>query len=134
MLSVDQGVTRPNGIAFSPDEKIMYVACSDPNVAVWYEYTLGFNLNAVKKEIFANVTNLVGKEKGLPDGLKVKSSGHIFATGPGGVLVFNPDGRHLGTIRTGEATSNCAFDDKEGYLYITADAYLMRIALKTSEN
>jgi gluconolactonase len=67
---------------------------------------------------------------GAPDGLKVRKDGIIFATGPGGVWILSPDGTHLGTVKTGQATSNCALDDEGGYLYITADMYLMRIKLK----
>ena len=69
-------------------------------------------------------------EAGAPDGLKVRKDGIIFATGPGGVWVFSPEGRHLGTIKTGQATSNCAFDEGNKFLYMTADKYLMRIRLK----
>ena len=72
----------------------------------------------------------MGKGKGLPDGMKVHPDGHIFATGPGGVFVFDPTGKHLGTIHTGEATSNCAFGNDGAYLYMTADMYLMRVKLK----
>ena len=63
-------------------------------------------------------------------GWKVRKDGIIFATGPGGVWVFSPEGRHLGTIKTGQATSNCAFDEDNKFLYMTADTYLMRIRLK----
>jgi gluconolactonase len=66
----------------------------------------------------------------LPDGLKVDEAGNLFATGPGGVLVFSPDGRHLGTIRTTQATANCAFGGDRTALYMTADSYLLRIRLK----
>jgi gluconolactonase len=72
----------------------------------------------------------VGELKGLPDGMKVHPDGWIFATGPGGLLIFSPDGTHLGTIMTGQATSNCAFDEDFSELYLTADDYLMRIELK----
>jgi gluconolactonase len=70
------------------------------------------------------------ERKGLPDGLKVHSSGVLFATGPGGVLIISPEGKHLGTIETGQATANCAFDAEEKYLYITADMHLMRIRFR----
>ena len=63
-------------------------------------------------------------KKGLPDGMKVDGTGNLFATGPGGVLVFDPDGKHLGTFDTGEATANCGFGDDGSTLYITADMYL----------
>jgi gluconolactonase len=62
--------------------------------------------------------------------MKVHPKGWIFATGPGGVLIFAPDGVHLGTIITGEATSNCAFNSDYSILYMTADDYLLRIQLK----
>lgn len=79
--------------------------------------------------VFFDATDKVGQDnKGLPDGLKVLSSGIIFATGPGGVLVFSPQGKHLGTVRTGEATSNCAIGG-DGYLYMTADMYLCRVEI-----
>jgi gluconolactonase len=68
--------------------------------------------------------------KGLPDGLKVHKNGWIFATGPGGVLIFTPEGEHLGTIVTGKATSNCAFNADYSELFITADDYLLRVKLK----
>jgi gluconolactonase len=70
--------------------------------------------------------------RGLPDGLKVDVRGNLFATGPGGVLVLTPDGRHLGTIATGQPTANCAFGDPDGStLYMTANNQLMRIRLST---
>jgi gluconolactonase len=84
----------------------------------------------VDRSQFADVTHLTETQKGLPDGLKINKKGYIFATGPGGVLVFSPDSRHLGTINTGQATANCALDDTETYLYMTAHSYLMRVRLK----
>lgn len=65
---------------------------------------------------------------GNPDGLKVATTGHIFATGPGGVLVFTSEGKHLGTLLTGKAAANVAFGG-DGYLYITATDSLYRIAV-----
>jgi gluconolactonase len=130
LLLVDAALTRPNGIALSRDEKFLYVANSDEKHAAWYEYSLDAYHNVVSKRLFADKTSDVASMKGLPDGLKIHSSGLIFATGPGGVLVFHPDGRHLGTVMTGEATANCAFDDKEDYLYMTAHSHLMRVRLK----
>ncbi len=123
-------LSRPNGIGLSPDEKTLYVANSDPEKAIWMAYDINADGLLENGGVFYDATAKVGQEKGLPDGLKVHSSGIIFATGPGGVLIFNPDGRHLGTIKTTEATANCAFDDSESYLYITADMYLLRVRLK----
>ena len=82
--------------------------------------------------VFFDATDFVQQgKKGLPDGLKIDQNGNLFATGPGGVLVFAPDGTHLGTLHTTEATSNCAFGDDGSTLYITADMYLLRIRLST---
>lgn len=127
---LDSTLTRPNGIAFSKDERFMYVANSDEKIANWVKFELDKDKNIVKKSEFANKTNLLQSYKGLPDGMKIGKKGYIFATGPGGVLIFHQDGRHLGTILTGQATANCALDSNEKYLYMTAHQYLMRIALK----
>jgi len=123
-------LSRPNGIAFSPDEKTLYVANSDPKRAIWMAYDINQSGGIENGRVFFDATDKVGSEKGLPDGLKVNSKGVIFATGPGGVFVFNPDGRHLGTLKTGQATSNCAFGPNEKSLFMTADMYLLRVDLK----
>jgi gluconolactonase len=123
-------LSRPNGVALSHDQKYLYVANSDPQSALWMKYTLDTEGNIAAGEVFYDATSEVANNKGLPDGLKIHPSGTIFATGPGGVWIFNEEGQHLGTIRTGEATSNCALGNNNQYLYMTADMYLMRIALK----
>lgn len=124
--------TFPNGIAFSPDEKTLYVAQSDPDKAIWMAFDVLPDGNIANGKIFFDATSWVKQgKKGLPDGLKVDASGNLYATGPGGVMIFSPDGKHLGTIETGEATSNCAFGDDGSVLYITADMYLCRIKLST---
>jgi len=132
VLSVlDSTLTRPNGIAFSPDEKILYVANSDPNRAIWMRYELDDHTGVYStKSIFYDVTENAKTEKGLPDGLKVNDQGYIFATGPGGVWVFNPDGKALARIKTGQATSNCAFGSDQNTLFMTADDYLMKATFK----
>ncbi len=85
-----------------------------------------------KGRVFFDATPLAkAGKKGLPDGMKVDRAGNLFATGPGGVLVFDPDGTHLGTFDTGEATANCGFGDDGSTLYITADMYLARVRLTT---
>jgi gluconolactonase len=81
-------------------------------------------------KIFFDATEMTEDFKGLPDGLKVHPSGWIFATGPGGVLVFTSQGEHLGTVFTGEATANCAFNEDFSELFLTADDYLLRVKLK----
>jgi len=130
LILLDSTLTRPNGIALAKDEKYMIVANSDEKNAIWVKYMLDDDKNIISKSVFADMTHLVATQKGLPDGLKIHKKGYIFATGPGGVLIFHPDGRHLGTINTGQATANCAFDEIESYLYMTAHKYLMRIKIK----
>jgi gluconolactonase len=69
--------------------------------------------------------------KGLPDGLKLDRAGNLFATGPGGVNVFSPDGKLLGRIRTGQATANCCFGDDGSTLYMTAHMFICRVRTTT---
>lgn len=128
LLTAD--LTRPNGIAFSPDETIMYVSNSDSQNAVWMAYEVNSKGMFEQSRVFYDATSFVGKESGLPDGLKVDKAGNIFATGPGGIWIFSSSGKVLGKIKTGEVTSNCAFDNTGSILYITADMYLMRVVLK----
>ena len=123
-------LSRPNGLALSPDEKTLYVANSDPKKAIWMAYTLDENGRISGEELFFDATARVSKEKGLPDGLKVDKAGNVFATGPGGVWILSPEGKHLGTIKTGEATANCAFNADNTVLFMTADSYLLRVRLK----
>jgi gluconolactonase len=122
-------MAAPNGIGFSPDESKLYVANSQ-NPALWMEYGVQKDGSLDKGKVFYEPSQEDKKEAGGPDGLKVRKDGIIFATGPGGVWIFSPGGQHLGTIKTGQATSNCAFDKENKYLYMTADMYLMRIRLK----
>ena len=122
----------PNGIAFSPDEKTLYVANSDPKRAIWMAYPVAADGTLGGGRIFADVTPLAGKRKGLPDGLKVDLAGNVFATGPGGVLVFSPEGKHLGTLATGEACGNCAWGEDGSVLYIASDMYIGRIQTATA--
>ena len=124
-------MTRPNGLAFSPDEKTLYVAQSDPQRAIWKSFPVLADGTLGKSRVFYDATPLTKQLKGLPDGMKIDEKGNVFATGPGGVHIFAPDGTHLGRIDTGESTANCAWGDDGSTLYITADMYLCRIRTKT---
>jgi gluconolactonase len=128
---VTREMTRPNGIAFSPDEKKLYVAQSDPEAPIWRVFDAAADGSFKSSRIFFDASALSKTRKGLPDGMKVDAAGNLFATGPGGVLVLSAAGKHLGTILTGQATGNCAFGDDGRTLYITADMYLMRVRLRT---
>jgi gluconolactonase len=122
-------LSRPNGIALSPDEQTLYVANSDPEKAIWMAYDFSDSGLLTNSRLLFDATEQTATEKGLPDGLKVNKQGYLFATGPGGLWILNPEGTPLGLVRTGEATSNCAFNADESVLYITADSYIMRLTL-----
>lgn len=126
----DSTLTKPNGIAFSPDFKKCYVANSDPEKAIWKVYDVTDDKNLINGRLFFDATNMVKTNKGLPDGLKVAKDGTVFATGPGGVLVFSAEGEHLGTINTNQATANCGFNADETVLFMTAHSYVMKLKLK----
>lgn len=130
---LDDTVSFPNGISLSPDEKTLYVAVSDPKKAQWLAYDVMPDGQLDNRRVFYDATSLIGlpSEQGYPDGMAVHSSGVIFATGPGGVWLFAPDGRVLAKIRTNQLTANCALSQDESMLYITADDYLMRIKLNS---
>jgi gluconolactonase len=124
-------MTRPNGIAFSPDQKKLYVAQSDPNEPILKVFNVLEDGRLDAGMTFFDATTLTERRKGNPDGLAVDVQGNLFATGPGGVLVISPDGTHLGTILTGQKTANCCFGEDGRSLFITADMYLCRIRLAT---
>ena len=130
---LDDGLSLPNGIALSPDERTLYVSNSDSARPVWMAYSLDAQGDIIDKRVFADASDLMGKGvRGLPDGMAVSEDGRIFATGPGGVLVFDPDGKRLGRIETGLAISNCAFGDDGRTLYMTSHKLLARIRLKAT--
>ena len=120
-------LNRPNGLALSEDETVLYVANSDPKRNLWMALSLE-NGNVVNDRLFFDATEKKGL--GLADGLKVHSKGYVFATGPSGVLIFTSKGKHIGTIKTKVATANCTFNSEESILYMTSDNILTRIQLK----
>jgi gluconolactonase len=127
------GLERPNGLGLSPDEKTLYVANSHPPRPIWMAFEVRPDRTLGTGRIFFDAAPVVAstKRSGLPDGLKIDKQGNVFATGPGGILVFSPQGKHLGTILTGQPTANCAFGDDGSTLYITADMLLARIKTST---
>jgi gluconolactonase len=129
-LIVDS-LTRPNGIAFLKDEKTLLVANSDPDKAAWYAFDLDERDSVINSRIFYDATsNSKAGESGLPDGLRVDKNGNVFATGPGGIWIFNGDGKVLGRIRLKEPAANCALSPDEKTLYITNNMYLVRVRLQ----
>jgi gluconolactonase len=123
-------ITRPNGIAFLPGEKTLIVANSDPQKAVWYMYDIGPNDSLISTGLLHDATDATKTGKGLPDGLKINNKGIIFATGPGGIWIFNKDRKLLGKIKIPEPCSNVAFSDDQKTMFITNDMNLLRIKLK----
>ncbi|MBU2924281.1 SMP-30/gluconolactonase/LRE family protein [Colwellia sp. 1_MG-2023] len=132
LILVDDTLTVPNGIALSPDDKTLYVSVSDKRAPAWFVYDVQDDGSLANRREFFNAQYLIGQpeQQGLPDGMAVHSSGVIFATGPGGVWLFSPEGEVLAKIKTGLATSNCTFTTDEKTLYITADDNLLSIPIK----
>jgi gluconolactonase len=121
-------MTRPNGLAFSPDEKFLYVANSDPAKKVWMKFEVTAKGQLANPQVFYDATSAT--EEGLPDGMKVDQKGNLYCTGPGGVWIFSPEGKHLGRIKPPEIPANCAWGDADGKtLYMTARTGLYRIKL-----
>jgi gluconolactonase len=125
----------PNGIAFSPDEKILYVGQSDPKKAIIMAYPVIADGSLGEGRVFYDATPLIQQGlKGVPDGMKVDAKGNLFSTGPGGFLIIAPSGKLLGRIEIPQSTSNCAWGDDGSTLYITANMFLCRIKTKTRGN
>jgi len=125
-------LSRPNGLAFSPDEKTLYVAQSDPGMAAIFAYPVLADGTTGQGRIFFDANPLRKSGLGgLPDGLRVDVQGNLFATGPGGVLVISPEGKLLGRIDTTQSNANCGWGDDGSVLYITAHQYLCRVKTKT---
>lgn len=138
-IAKDGGVTmeiadlsRPNGLAFSPDGKILYVAQSDPEKAFIMSYPVDASGKVGKGKLLYDATPMVKSGKaGLPDGLKVDRDGNLWSSGPGGMLILTPAGKLIGRIEMGELTSNCAWGNDGSTLYMTADGYVCRIKTNT---
>jgi gluconolactonase len=127
-------LSRPNGIALSPDDRTLYVNNSDPARPIIMAYDLALDGTISNGRVFFDTRPLAADQtrKGLPDGLRVDKLGNVFTTGPGGVLVVSPEGKHLGSILTGQATANCAFGGDDGStLYMTAHMILCRVKTST---
>ena len=124
---ISGNMSRPNGIALSLDEKYIYVNNSDPQND---PKILRFKTSNFDEKLFFDGTELSKKYPGGFDGLKVHSSGNIFTTGPNGILIISPNGKLLAMINYGKKITNCNFDNKEEYLYVTGFDDISRIKLK----
>jgi len=128
ILLIDS-ITRPNGIAFLPGEKTLIISNSDPEKPFWYAFDVD-NDGLSNGRIFHSAAGYDSTEKGLPDGMKIDRNGNVFATGPGGLWIFNKEGKLLGKIKFDTATSNCAFSPDQKTLYITNNMNVLRVRLK----
>lgn len=130
---LDDSLSFPNGVILSPGEKTMYVAVSDPRRAIVVAYTLDESGGIASKRLFADLTSEVGDSRpGLPDGMAVDKNGNLFVTGPGGVIVFAPDGTRLGTIVTGTGVANVTFGEDGRTLFLTSHNMLVRLRTRTT--
>jgi len=119
----------PNGLAFSPDERYLYVGNWDPDRKVVMRYELGPDLELIDAGVLFDMTGADGED--AIDGMKVDVAGNVYACGPGGIWVIAPGGRHLGTLRLPEAPHNLAWGDVDGRtLYVTALTSVYRIRLQ----
>jgi len=124
-------ITRPNGIALINNEKTLLVANSDGPKAFWYLYDLDEKDSLTNPRLLLDARPFQGEGvKGGPDGLKVDAGGNIFATGPGGVFIFNASGKLLARIKIPEACSNVALTADGKTLFITADMHVLRIVMR----
>lgn len=126
VLLLSKSIDHPNGVAFSPDEKYLYVTNTLRKNILRFSVTAG---GIAHEGVFADMSGV--DEPGAPDGIKVDKAGNVYATGPGGVWVISPGGKHIGTIRTPAKVTNVTFGDQDlGTLYMTAFGALYRIRLK----
>ena len=123
VILITDTLTRPNGIAFFPGEKSFIVANSDGGKPNWYVFDIDENNSVSNGRIFYNAS-------GGADGLKIDKNGNVFATGPGGIWIFNRSGKLLGKLRLKEAASNCALSADEKTLYITNDMQVLRFEMR----
>ena len=129
VILLTDSITRPNGILLLNNEKKLLVANSDPAKPNWYVFDIIGDRLANGKIFYSTAGGEKGL-KGLPDGMKVDRSGNLFASGPGGIWIFNPAGKLIGKIRVSDPVSNCALSGDEKTLYITNDMYVLRVQMR----
>lgn len=128
LLYKDANFKRPNGLAFTPDEKALYVGNSDGDRKIWLRFDVKGDGVIADPVVFADVTKETAP--GMPDGMKLDKEGTLYCTGPNGVWIFTSEGKHLGTIHFPEVPANCHWGGVDGQtLYATARTGLYRIRL-----
>jgi gluconolactonase len=122
-------IKRPNGIAFSPDEKYLYIAESGDKV--WLRYTVQPDGSVTDGKPFLDAKT--DSTPGAPDGMRVDKKGNIYSAGPGGVWIISPEGKHIGTIKVPEVVGNVAWGDRDGKtLYIVASTSVFKVRTKVA--
>jgi gluconolactonase len=127
---VTDTISRPNGLAFMPGEKTLLIGNSDGDKPYIYAYDLGANDSLTNPRIFCNGAALPVPEKGGFDGMKIDRNGNVFASGPGGICIFNKSGKMIGRISIPGRNSNCAFANDQKTLFITADNRVLRVKMR----
>ena len=128
---VSKDFTGPNGLAFSPDEKFLYVGNWDEKKKVVFRYPVKSDGTLGKGELFHDLTRAPGED--AIDGIKVDQRGNVYVSGPGGLWILSPDGRHLGTLRGPEHPHNMAWGDADGRtLYLAAQTGIYRLRLNVA--
>lgn len=125
-------IKAPNGIAFSPDEKTLYVSDVDPKRAAWLAYDVQPDGTVTNGRVLFDATRWRKDPYFGPDGFKVDRQGNIFGARPGGLSVIASDGTLLGTIETGQPTSNVAWGEDGQTLFITGGSSVYRLRLTTT--
>lgn len=123
-------LTRPNGIAFFPGGKTILIANSDQGKAYWYAYDLDKNGLFTNGRIFYSANSATQKAAGMPDGMKIDKKGNVFASGPGGLWIFNRTGKLLGKMIFNDVVSNCSFSNDEKTLYLTSNHRVLKVTLR----
>jgi len=127
VLQVATGYDKPNGLAFSPDEKILYL--NDTGKRIIDAYDVKPDGTLTNKRLFADLAS--EEKKGNPDGMKVDSEGNVYCTGPGAVWIYDAQGKLLGKMAVPELAANLCFGDADHKsLYLTARAGLYRARVK----
>lgn len=125
---LSDALSRPNGLAFFPGERQLLVANSDPDAADWY--LVDMDNPSAAPQLFYSATDAREGVNGLPDGLKINRSGVVFASGPGGIWIFDQEATVLGRIQLADAASNLAFSADEQTIYITNHRKILRVKLR----
>lgn len=127
-----KSIRYPNGIAFSPDEKVLYIGVSDGKASRIVALDVKADGSVENERVFYDAEpRKAAGYKGGCDGLKVDRDGNVWASGPGGIVILSPAGKLLGALNTGQYTANCGWGDDGSTLYITADMFMLRLKTKT---